>query len=78
MLEPFQKVWYDTDMVDAMTELMLIVLMGLFILWGVQIYRKRPEWFQAKALDKAMGTMGFLALGLIGIVCLGVLLLRML
>lgn len=59
-----------------MTKILAIILMGMLVFMGVKIIQHRPELFQSKALSKGFGTLGFLALGLIALVSIGVMILE--
>ncbi|MAH61681.1 MAG: hypothetical protein CMF42_05290 [Legionellales bacterium] len=49
------------------------VLAAYFIF---SLTKSRPDWFSSKSILKTMNTLGFLALGLIGVILLCVMLLK--
>lgn len=59
-----------------MAEILVLILLGLFVFMGVRFIQARPELFRAEILSKGFGTLGFLALGLIILISIGVFILE--
>lgn len=59
-----------------MTKVLAIILMGILVFMGGRLIQNRPELFQSKVLSKGFGTLGFLALGLIALVSIGIMILE--